>query len=281
MNWWGYTDEHFICATFSDETDVIYEDWSTTANGNAGKNESNDNLILAETARMDNEWNLAIQYYYQVLNDSLVTADDFQALKGNTACHSKINQVPSYIDWLDDRLISYQLDDEYRKELQNAKALCNRLVGNYMNAIDHYTGILDSNPTVVDSCFALVDMGFTWLESGGNLRTKYAYLMPRTQLDQIISARRLLKSLRNPEASQEQLVPAIPVLHNNYPNPFNPSTTIEFSVPKTGRAKLSIFNIRGQIVRTLLNGEVDRGQHRVVWDGRDDRNRSAASRRMK
>ena len=277
QNWWGFSDENSIIATFSDYNDITYSNWLTIPNGNAGKHYSDEPLYLAENARMNNDWNLAIQYYYQVLNDSLVTLDDYQALKGNTVCHSRINQVPSYIGWLNDKITESQYDDAYSKELLNTKALCTRLVGSYQDALNHYSDILDSSPAPIDSCFALIDMGFTWLESGGNLRTKYATLMPSTIQDQLMGARKMLESLRNPNTSQEQVVPLKPVLYNNYPNPFNPSTTIEYSIPQTGRVKLSIYNIRGQKVKTMINGDMEKGQHRIVWNGRDDQNRSVAS----
>jgi len=56
-----------------------------------------------------------------------------------------------------------------------------------------------------------------------------------------------------------------------YPNPFNPSTTIEFTLPNTGPTQISVYNISGQRVRVL--SEKDRmrgGPYRVIWDGRDD-----------
>lgn len=58
-------------------------------------------------------------------------------------------------------------------------------------------------------------------------------------------------------------------LEQNYPNPFNPSTTIAFAVPKAGDLKLAIYNLRGQLVRTLHNGPIAAGNHKVVWDGTD------------
>jgi len=51
-----------------------------------------------------------------------------------------------------------------------------------------------------------------------------------------------------------------------YPNPFNPSTTIAYSVPETQNVTLSVFNTNGQLVQTLVNGMVERGEHKVVFD---------------
>jgi hypothetical protein len=59
------------------------------------------------------------------------------------------------------------------------------------------------------------------------------------------------------------------LLLSNYPNPFNPTTTIEFTLPETGFTELAIYNMAGQIVRVLETGEMSAGAHSAVWDGRD------------
>lgn len=66
-------------------------------------------------------------------------------------------------------------------------------------------------------------------------------------------------------------------LHSNYPNPFNPETTIEFDVAKAAIVKLAIYNILGQEVRVLNNEQLAPGKYRVIWDGTDSYNRPAAS----
>jgi hypothetical protein len=69
-------------------------------------------------------------------------------------------------------------------------------------------------------------------------------------------------------------------LYQNFPNPFNPYTSIQFSVGAelaTAHVMLEIFNIRGQRVRTLINEVKPSGLHKVVWDGRDDSGRSLGS----
>jgi len=72
-------------------------------------------------------------------------------------------------------------------------------------------------------------------------------------------------------------VPAAVTLSGNYPNPFNPQTTIAFDLAKTGPVKLQVFNARGHLVRTLVEGERAAGPNRVVWDGRDAAGRTAAA----
>ncbi len=66
-------------------------------------------------------------------------------------------------------------------------------------------------------------------------------------------------------------------LSQNHPNPFNPITKIEYSIPRTMYISLTIFNPLGQKVRTLINQKQTPGQHTVVWDGKDDNGRNVAS----
>ena len=74
------------------------------------------------------------------------------------------------------------------------------------------------------------------------------------------------------------LIPAAPLaLHQNRPNPFNPSTTIAFDLPVRAEARLSVYDAAGRLVRRLAAGELSPGRHEVRWDGLDDAGRPAAS----
>ena len=68
----------------------------------------------------------------------------------------------------------------------------------------------------------------------------------------------------------QQNIPQEFELHQNYPNPFNPKTTISFGIPKTSDAKLAIFNLLGQEVRTILFRGLSPGYHSVEWNGVND-----------
>jgi hypothetical protein len=68
-----------------------------------------------------------------------------------------------------------------------------------------------------------------------------------------------------------------PVLKENVPNPFNPSTKITFSIPTQTRTLLKIYNSRGELIRTLTDEIRAAGTHTVLWDGRDNAGRMISS----
>jgi hypothetical protein len=74
------------------------------------------------------------------------------------------------------------------------------------------------------------------------------------------------------EAAAKNILSTIPekfALHQNFPNPFNPSTHISFSLPKPSNVEVKIYNILGQSVVTLINDWRNLGHHSVQWNGRD------------
>jgi hypothetical protein len=66
-------------------------------------------------------------------------------------------------------------------------------------------------------------------------------------------------------------------MKQNYPNPFNSGTTIQFTLPFDGRASVTIFNVLGQEVKTLMDGVIDSGDHTLFWDGTDGGGKTVGS----
>ncbi len=77
-------------------------------------------------------------------------------------------------------------------------------------------------------------------------------------------------ALKNPTGISDQnsdhSIPGGLMLSQNYPNPFNPSTTIEFQLPKEEKVTLQIYNVLGQLVKTLFDSEASAGIHRITFD---------------
>ena len=72
----------------------------------------------------------------------------------------------------------------------------------------------------------------------------------------------------NEQLGLEAELPTEPALEGNYPNPFNPQTTIRFTLPEAMPITLTVYDVMGRQIRTLVQGTVEAGQHEVMWDGR-------------
>ena len=75
----------------------------------------------------------------------------------------------------------------------------------------------------------------------------------------------------------EIALPTRPTLMQNYPNPFNPTTIIAFDLPQSERVEISIYNVLGREVATLVDEYYEAGYHELTWDGRDRSGRDTAS----
>lgn len=64
---------------------------------------------------------------------------------------------------------------------------------------------------------------------------------------------------------------------SNYPNPFNPTTTIKFSIHNDSKIELAIYNIKGQKIKTLVHNEFSKGDHSIIWNGNDDSGKPVSS----
>ena len=86
-----------------------------------------------------------------------------------------------------------------------------------------------------------------------------------------------LAQLNSTAAPSASAIPDHFSLSQNYPNPFNPATEIEFAVPDPTVVRIRIFNIAGQLVRTVADGHYDIGSHHVKWDGKSNTGNSVSS----
>ncbi|MEZ4387649.1 MAG: FlgD immunoglobulin-like domain containing protein [Candidatus Krumholzibacteriia bacterium] len=72
-------------------------------------------------------------------------------------------------------------------------------------------------------------------------------------------------------------LPANVLSVSNFPNPFNPSTTIKLNLPKADMVSLKVFNVRGELVRTLVDSRMEAGEHSIIWDGKTNTGNQSAS----
>ncbi len=158
---------------------------------------------------------------------------------------------------------------------------CYVLISNYHSGYDQFTVDMTNLPwTASDSVWVTqyrVDESHPFVESAS--RYPGGDQMTLTLADRASPSITLLKiSRENTTGIGTTPHPAGNfILYKNYPNPFNPTTTIRFQLPVAAGVRLAIYDIRGQLVRTLVHDVQSAGLHTVSWDGRDDRGKDVAS----
>lgn len=126
------------------------------------------------------------------------------------------------------------------------------------------------------------------LEAGNNVvyTVSYTAPTPAVSLDEVIiissndssnPAVMIPVTVSASSSSDDPVVPMVTKLEGNYPNPFNPETAIRFATRESGPVRLTIYNLKGQLVKSLVNTNLPAGNHRVIWNGKDENGRSVSS----
>jgi len=175
---------------------------------------------------------------------------------------------PSLSALLTDYLIKGYVSN---KDYQEAIDLIQIRIGNAISEVDSLCAVLDLEIVLY---LASID------EAKKPLTTQYQNLIYPTPQIFDVKHREHLAKLDELTGSTQQYTPPVierALITSNYPNPFNPSTTIEYYVPAKGKAILQVFNLRGQLVDTLIDGSIDKGAHKIIWNGCDSTGRKASS----
>lgn len=105
----------------------------------------------------------------------------------------------------------------------------------------------------------------------------YYYWLQTNDMDGTIGYYGPIYLLMENDLNDSQTAPLLTRLGSIYPNPFNPDTTISYSLAGAEEIELRIYNTRGQLVRTLEKGSRNAGNYRLIWDAKDDNDRTVSS----
>ncbi|HIG55825.1 MAG TPA: T9SS type A sorting domain-containing protein [Candidatus Handelsmanbacteria bacterium] len=104
------------------------------------------------------------------------------------------------------------------------------------------------------------------------------YHLNQIDLDGTMTRSQVIEVLLSPTAVSQQALPLANSLKQNYPNPFNPETTISYDLSGESVVTLTIYDLSGQVIRTMVNNQaMSVGQYKSVWDGRDESGIKVAS----
>jgi hypothetical protein len=174
-------------------------------------------------------------------------------------CVTTINNRATMIKWTtesESNLLGYHIYRNTKNDLHEATRISASLIiaNNFSNS---YTYSYNDNELENNSTY------YYWLQSidlNGNV--EYYGSVKVTVLD---------------DDNHLPIIPLQTELKSAYPNPFNPSTTISFSIDKPEYIVLSIYNAKGQIVKELVNKHYLEGCHSIVWDGKDENGNNCPS----
>jgi len=136
------------------------------------------------------------------------------------------------------------------------------------------SGTMHWGPNGICVCSAAGDQDNIVMTTDGEGGAIIAWDDTRTCEWEEIYASRITNSVTTGGDSEP---PAVVALYQNHPNPFNPSTTISFSLPTPSHVSLRIYDTSGRLVRSLLDADCDAGRREEIWDGRDDMGRELSS----
>ncbi|MCL2063282.1 MAG: S8 family serine peptidase [Candidatus Cloacimonetes bacterium] len=179
------------------------------------------------------------------------------------------------------------LEREIRHEKLLAVALETRAMTRLFNNDFHdsiylFHEILNKPPSREKELLAELNQAYSYFQlvsQGANELPEISLRKPRTREEfekiyhEIVTEIQSFPKEENREIAEE----IYEFTSTNFPNPFNPETTINFSLPEPSNVQIDVFNVRGQRVLVLLNDNLNRGHHSVVWNGFDGNGRAVGS----
>ncbi len=305
-NWWGVypptsSEVYTSNGASIDYSPALSYDPTTSANLSVSSAEGENKRSLGKT---DNEiiqraWQLhiegkyeeAIQLYSKVLESENNSASGIFALVQIEDCYWRLGRN----DFTEFAYKKVHSKTEGKNKLTAvADELINRALMNkkeYKNIISNYEKILedysDNESIVKNALYNIGYINYVLLCDKGKAQEYFSELMQKYPDDQLTNDCKLLTGkgydIKNEEGDlikEGEEVTEISTefeLLGNYPNPFNPTTEIKFSVPVTSNVKLTIYNMMGQEIKSFESDGVSIGNHSFNWNGRNKNDEQVSS----
>jgi hypothetical protein len=109
-----------------------------------------------------------------------------------------------------------------------------------------------------------------------NMSSGYYYYYVVASYGGVLSGLSNIVEIQHTEVHQE-VIPAVTELFGNSPNPFNPETVISFSLHEDQHTIIKIYNMKGELVKKLVNRNLKAGYHQILWNGQDENGKAVAS----
>lgn len=243
------------------------------------------NNLLPEARILSNSINLLTVHEYVSCMDSLKQIIDiYPETKEAKTALGLLPYVDKAINEDNTSLIQYlgTISDEFLEDaIIDSKILSFIYNKDYITAINNLESIIHNPPSDYKLLAAMLDEAYCYylstIEGKGNILE--CTVMPKNRIDYnaiCVDLQSQLNEFSVVEYSSQNFANhSIEV--SNYPNPFNPTTTLSFSLTAEMVCNLEIYNVRGQKVKSLFSENKLAGRHSVVWDGKDDNGRYVSS----
>ncbi|MCD4818024.1 MAG: T9SS type A sorting domain-containing protein [Candidatus Cloacimonetes bacterium] len=239
-------------------------------------------LISAIVEMKNDNFEEANSLFYQIISDYPETKEAATSLRG-------LFFIKNYTD-KDYASLRYYIDNiDVGEETSLYKAKEDVKIKSFMKEEDYVTVINMLEEIIADPSseeeriYAMIDEGYCYLkleESGDRARPSSCTVKPKSFDDFRNTVQQLedeFQLFMQPENQEQVAKTSLLTFTENYPNPFNPTTTISFSLLENSNVELSVFNVKGQRVTTLANRYFEEGSHSVIWNGIDNNKKSVSS----
>lgn len=273
---------------------VVYIPWDGDPNTGSGGNPisgAQGSYQEAVSLEMSGNYEEAISLYEDVIVNYNDSSQALASMGRIFACNQEISgnfdSLRTYYEYLADG----SDNQDFIKTAYNFATRCLVEVEMYSEAIAEYEEIILNPPSLEDSVYAVIDAGGVYLlagsDSSGSGLGKVGYslgtimeLRPVSEIAHQQKTDELLGLLLNLVTKGSHIYTHIPSeysLSQNFPNPFNPMTTIKYDIPELSDVQLIVYDLMGREVVTLVNKQVKGGTYQAIWDGKDQDGKPVSS----